>query len=153
MGDSDPQSSDAPSTAGASDTSPNVAWRLRGIRGATTVDSNTRSAILDATEELLGALIERNRIDSADVASVWFTTTPDLDAEFPAVVARRSFNWTHAALMCGHEMNVPGALPACLRILIHANSPLPQDQIEHIYLRGARVLRPDLGSDRNQATD
>lgn len=131
MGDSQPQADGRP-------------WRLRGIRGATTVEANTRRAILDATEELLGELIARNRIESDDVASVWFTTTPDLDAEFPAVVARRSFAWTHAALMCGHEMAVPGSLPACLRILIHANTRLAQNEIEHVYLRGAAVLRPDL---------
>ena len=119
-------------------------WRLRGIRGATTVDNNTRADILDATEELLAEMIERNAIDSDEVASVWFTTTPDLNAEFPAVAARLTFKWRHAALMCGHEMQVPGALPSCLRILLHVNTPLKQDEVEHVYLRGARVLRTDL---------
>ena len=119
-------------------------WRLRGIRGATTVSSNSRRDILDATEELLGELIARNEIDGCEVASVWFTTTPDLNAEFPAVVARSIFNWTSAALMCGHEMQVPGSLPSCLRILLHVNTPRRQDEVEHVYLRGARVLRPDL---------
>ena len=123
---------------------PDAEWRLRGVRGATTVSANTRSAILDATEELLGELIVRNGIAGGEVASVWFTTTPDLNAEFPAVVARRSFQWTDAALMCGHEMAVPGSLPACLRVLIHVNTRLRQDQVEHVYLRGAAVLRPDL---------
>ena len=121
-------------------------WRLRGIRGATTVANNSRADILDATEELLGEMIDRNQIDGREVASVWFTTTPDLNAEFPAVVARRTFYWTAAALMCGHEMQVPGSLPSCLRILLHVNTLLRQDEVEHVYLRGAHVLRPDLAA-------
>ncbi len=119
-------------------------WRLRGIRGATTVDANTRADIIDATEELLAEMIVQNDIESSEVASVWFTTTPDLNAEFPAVAARLTFKWSHAALMCGHEMQVPGSLPSCLRILLHVNTLLRQNQIQHVYLRGARVLRTDL---------
>ena len=126
---------------------PDGEWRLRGIRGATTVNANTRDAILDATRELLAEMIARNGIDGNDVASAWFTTTADLNAEFPAVVARRAFNWTSAALMCGHEMDVPGALPACLRILLHVNTRRRQSEIEHVYLRGAMALRPDLAQD------
>ncbi len=120
------------------------AWRLRGIRGATTVESNTRADILEATEELLAEMIVANDIESSEVASVWFTTTPDLNAEFPAVAARLTFKWSHAALMCGHEMQVPGSLASCLRILLHVNTPLRQNQVQHVYLRGARVLRTDL---------
>ncbi|MDE2966205.1 MAG: chorismate mutase [Chloroflexota bacterium] len=119
-------------------------WRLRGIRGATTVDNNTRLDIIEATEELLGEMIARNDIDSREVASAWFTTTPDLNAEFPAVAARLTYKWSHAALMCGHEMQVPGSLPSCLRILLHVNTTLRQNQVQHVYLRGARVLRTDL---------
>jgi chorismate mutase len=119
-------------------------WRLRGIRGATTVEANTRADIIEATEELLAEMIDRNDIESNEVASVWFTTTPDLNAEFPAVAARLTFKWSHAALMCGHEMQVPGSLPSCLRILVHVNTPLRQNQVQHVYLRGARVLRTDL---------
>ncbi len=119
-------------------------WRLRGIRGATTVEANTRVDIIEATEELLAEMIARNDIESSEVASVWFTTTPDLNAEFPAVAARLTFKWSHAALMCGHEMQVPGSLPSCLRILVHVNTPLRQNQVQHVYLRGARVLRTDL---------
>lgn len=119
-------------------------WRLRGIRGATTVEANTRVDIIEATEELLAEMIVRNDIESSEVASVWFTTTPDLNAEFPAVAARLTFKWSHAALMCGHEMQVPGSLPSCLRILLHVNTPLRQNQVQHVYLRGARVLRTDL---------
>jgi chorismate mutase len=119
-------------------------WRLRGIRGATTVESNTRADIIEATEELLAEMIVQNDIESSEVASAWFTTTPDLNAEFPAVAARLTFKWNHAALMCGHEMQVPGSLPSCLRILLHVNTPLRQNQVQHVYLRGARVLRTDL---------
>ena len=121
-------------------------WRLRGIRGATTVANNERQAIRTATEELLAEIIARNEIDPQEVASVWFTTTQDLNAEFPAVVARERFNWTHAALMCAHEMEVPGALPSCLRILVHVNTNRRQDEVEHVYLNGATVLRKDLST-------
>jgi chorismate mutase len=117
--------------------------RLRGIRGATTVDVNTREAILAATDELLRAIIEANGIERDDVASVFFSTTPDLDADFPAVAAR-NIGWTKVALMCAHEMAVPGSLPMCLRILMHVNTSRTPDEIEFVYLRGARALRPDL---------
>jgi chorismate mutase len=117
---------------------------VRGIRGATTVDANTREAILDATRELLGELIRVNAIEATDVASAYFTTTTDLNAEFPAVVARSDFGWTNIALMCGHEMDVPGSLRMCLRIMLHVNTERSQDEVCHVYLRGAAVLRPDL---------
>ena len=121
-----------------------AAWRVRGIRGATTADRNDREAILDATRELLCAMIRRNDIQTEDVASAWFTTTRDLDADFPAVAARDGFGWSHVALMCGHEMDVPGSLGRCLRILLHVNTARSQEEIEHVYLRGATVLRPDV---------
>ena len=120
---------------------------VRGIRGATTVESNTREAILDATRELLGEIISENKISTEDVASANFTTTTDLNAEFPAVVARNEFGWTNIALMCGHEMDVPGSLRMCLRIMLIVNSETPQDEVCHVYLRGASALRPDLKRD------
>ncbi|HEY7802706.1 MAG TPA: chorismate mutase [Dehalococcoidia bacterium] len=116
---------------------------LRGIRGATTVEANSKEAILAATDELLRAIIEANGVERDDVASVFFSTTPDLDAEFPAVAAR-NIGWTKVALMCAHEMNVPGSLPMCLRILMHVNTSKTADEIDFVYLRGARALRPDL---------
>lgn len=116
---------------------------VRGIRGATTVENNTREEILAAARELLLALIEANHIDREYVASVVFTTTPDLTAEFPAVAAR-ALGWTDVALMCGHEMSVPGSLPKVLRILMHVNTDAGLADIKHIYLRGASALRPDL---------
>jgi len=114
----------------------------RGIRGATTVEENTREAILAGTRELLSLLIEANGINPDDVASAIFTTTPDLDAEFPAVAARQ-LGWTDVALLCGHEMSVPGSLQKCVRILIHWNTPKPASAIRHIYIKGASQLRPD----------
>jgi chorismate mutase len=114
---------------------------LRGIRGATTVDANSKDAILQSTIELLSALIEANAIDAADVASAFFTTTPDLTAEFPALAARQHFGWSDVALMCGHEMNVPGSLSMCLRILLHVNTDRAQSEVKFVYLRGATALR------------
>lgn len=114
----------------------------RGIRGATTADANTSDAILRATRELLLLIIEQNDLDSADIGSALFTTTPDLDADFPALAAR-DLGWHDVALMCGHEMSVPGALGNCIRVLIHWNTPKTQPEIQHVYIRGARNLRPD----------
>ncbi len=112
----------------------------RGVRGATTVESNTKEAILKATKELLQAIIEGNGIHPDDAAYVYFTTTQDLNAEFPAVAARQ-MGWENVPLMCGHEMNVPDALPQCLRILMLINTDKKPEEIVHIYLRGAKNLR------------
>jgi len=114
----------------------------RGVRGATTVEANTREAIRVATRELLAAMMKVNEFDVEDVASAFFTTTSDLNAEFPALAARE-LGWTDVALLCGHEMNVPGSLPMCLRVLIHVNTDKPARDIRHVYLHGAMVLRPD----------
>lgn len=119
----------------------------RGIRGATTVESNTREAILAATRELLTEMVNANGVRTEDIASAYFTTTPDLDAEFPAVAAR-AMGWTNIALMCGHEMDVPGSLRMCLRILLHVNTDKAQAEICHVYQRGAVVLRPDLANNQ-----
>jgi chorismate mutase len=124
--------------------------RLRGIRGATTVDANTREAILAASTELLSAITEANGIQRDDVASVFFSTTSDLNAEFPALAARH-MGWSHVALMCAHEMNVPGSLPMCLRIMMHVNTERTPEELRFIYLRGARVLRQDLADEATGA--
>ncbi len=115
----------------------------RGVRGATTVEANTVESILDATKELLAAMLKANDLDVEYVASAFFTATPDLNAEFPALAAR-DMGWSHVALLCGHEMNKPGSLPMCLRVLLHVNTDSSAAEIKHIYLRGARVLRPDI---------
>jgi chorismate mutase len=116
--------------------------RCRGVRGATTCVSNTREAILAATHELLEQLIAANGIHPDDIASAIFTTTTDLDAEFPAVAAR-ALGWTDTALLCGHEMHVPGSLRACIRVLIHWNTERAANEVVHIYIHGATHLRPD----------
>ena len=115
----------------------------RGIRGATTVVLNQRDAILEATEELLEQIIAANGVREQDVASAIFTMTADLDAVYPAVAARR-LGWTQTALLCQQEMVVASSLPRCIRVLIHWNTDRPIDQIQHIYLREAQALRPDL---------
>jgi chorismate mutase len=118
---------------------------VRGVRGATTVHKNTRDEIIEATRELLETMIRVNDINAEDVASAWFTTTPDVNAEFPAVAARQ-LGWTFVPLMCGHEMAVPGSLPLCVRILLHINTEKSIHEVHHVYLREARRLRPDLES-------
>jgi chorismate mutase len=115
---------------------------MRGIRGATTVASNTPEAILEAATELLAEMLRANDLAVDDLASAFFTTTRDLNAEFPAVAANR-MGWTDVALMCGHEMDVPGSLAMCLRVLLHANTERTSREIQHVYLRGAKQLRPD----------
>ncbi len=115
----------------------------RGVRGATTVHRNEREEILAATRQLLALMIRRNEIEPSDVASAVFTTTPDIDAEFPALAARQ-LGWLDVPLLCGHEMTVPGSLPLCIRVLLHWNTDKSQQEVEHIYLREAKRLRPDL---------
>jgi chorismate mutase len=115
---------------------------MRGLRGATTADANTRESILAATRELLDLMIEANHVRAEDVASVIFTTTVDLNAEYPALAAR-ALGWHDAALMCAHEMNVPHGLPMCIRVLIHWNTTLSAREIQHVYIKGATRLRPD----------
>lgn len=117
--------------------------QCRGVRGATTVDVNSRESVIDATIELLEAMVRANGIEQPDVASAFFSTTPDINAEFPALAARQ-IGWTQIAMLCGHEMSVPGSLPHCLRVLLHVNTEKRADEIAHVYLKGAKVLRPDL---------
>lgn len=117
-------------------------WSCRGIRGATTVIANTAEDILEVTEELLRVVITVNELDPDHVASVIFTTTPDLTATFPALAARE-IGWTEVPLMCAHEMVVPGSLQKCVRVMIHVNTSRPASEIRHVYLKGARELRPE----------
>lgn len=115
----------------------------RGVRGATTADENTREAVLKATRQLLALIIRQNSIEASDVASAIFTTTSDLDAEFPALAARQ-LGWLDVPLLCTNEIDVPGSLRKCIRILVHWNTEKPQREIRHVYLKGAVQLRPDL---------
>lgn len=125
---------------------------VRGIRGATTVEVNEPESILEATAELLTELMQANGLQVDDVASAFFTTTRDLNAEFPAVAARR-MGWRDAALLCGHEMDVPGSLPMCLRILLHVNTDQEPRKLVHVYLRGATILRTDRNSEQQETPE
>lgn len=115
----------------------------RGVRGATTVETNEAEAILEATRELLAAMVAANGLEADDLASAIFSVTPDLDAAFPAAAARR-MGWTHVPLFDTLEIPVPGSLPRCIRVLLHWNTCRPQREIVHVYLQGASTLRPDL---------
>ncbi len=117
----------------------------RGIRGATTVERNDREEILTATTELLQLLIERNELQTEDIASAIFTMTEDLNAEFPALAAR-ALGWTETALMCTREIPVPGSLGKCIRILLHVNTERSASDIQHVYIRDAVNLRPSFRS-------
>ena len=114
----------------------------RGVRGATTVENNRPESILKATRELLALMIRQNDIQPEDVCSAVFSTTSDLDAEFPALAARQ-LGWFDVALMCVHELDVPGSLRRCIRILLHWNTEKTAEQIVHIYIKDAAHLRPD----------
>jgi chorismate mutase len=115
--------------------------QCRGIRGAVTVPANDRNNILAATTKLLVEIVEANKIEIGDIAAIFFTTTPDLDAEFPAA-ATRDLGWPSSLpLLCGHEMNVPNALPHCLRVLMLVNTEKEPEKIRHIYLGEAKRLK------------
>lgn len=116
--------------------------RPYAIRGAITAETNEVDSILNATKEMLKSIIDNNNLKFDDIVSMFFTTTKDLNAVFPARAARE-LGITNSALMCAHEMEVPNALPMCIRVMIHVfceNGFKPN----HCYLRGAKILRPDL---------
>ncbi|MBD2500526.1 chorismate mutase [Anabaena azotica FACHB-119] len=119
-------------------------WRVRGLRGATTVSHNSAQAIAEAVDELLNALEVNNPLDPTEIVSVTFSATPDLDAMFPAAVARRRPGWELVPLLDVQQMQVESSLKRCIRVLIHLNTPLSQSALHPIYLREAAQLRPDL---------
>ena len=114
--------------------------KVRGIRGATTAEDNSRESILETTTDLVERMIEANDIEADDVAAAFFTATQDLNAEFPALAARR-LGWENVALMCAHEMAVPGAPARCIRALVLVNTTRAADELQNVYIRGARHLR------------
>jgi chorismate mutase len=120
--------------------------KVRGVRGATTADANDRESVMSATGDLLRTMITQNGIESDDLAAVQFTTSPDLVAEFPAVAAREQLGWKHVPLLNAVEIDRPGAQPLCIRILMFWNTDRAQNEIKHVYLKGAVNLRPDLAS-------
>jgi chorismate mutase len=116
---------------------------VRGVRGAITVERDDATLLLDATERLLRTIVAENGIRTDDIASALFTLTPDLVSQFPAAAARR-IGWTQVPLLNFTEIGVTGSLPRCIRVMLHVNTDKRQDEIVHVYLDGAQVLRPDL---------
>ncbi|MEM8505426.1 MAG: chorismate mutase [Cyanobacteria bacterium P01_D01_bin.1] len=119
-------------------------WQIHAIRGATTVSENSSEAIAEAVDELLDALESRNPLDTSKIVSVTFSVTKDLDAVFPAAIARRRPAWDSVPLLDVQQMHVEGSLPKCIRFMLHIYLPVHLANVNHIYLRGARKLRPDL---------
>ena len=121
----------------------------RGIRGATTVASNTEADIVNETSKLLKEIVQKNSLDPEAICSVWITLTKDLDAAFPAKSIRELQGWELVPLMCSQEVPVKGALEKCIRFMIHVNTDKTQKEMVHVYLNGAKALRPDLAESSN----
>ncbi|WP_146552002.1 chorismate mutase [Rummeliibacillus sp. SL167] len=117
---------------------------IRGVRGAVTIEHDDAQLVLQETTHLMQEMIAANHIEPENVASVIVSTTPDIVSAFPAKAVRTLENWNYVPVMCMHEMNVPGALPLCIRVLIHVDTDEKQKDIRHIYLNDAIKLRPDL---------
>ncbi|WP_416309762.1 chorismate mutase [Spirulina sp. 06S082] len=118
-------------------------WKVRAIRGATTVTENSVKAIRIAVTELIEEIERQNQLDPEEIVSATFTATRDLDAIFPAAIARDRPKWDNVPLLDVQQMYVKGSLECCIRVLIHVNTPQPQNKIIHVYLRKAKNLRPD----------
>ncbi|MGI5876785.1 MAG: chorismate mutase [Dethiobacteria bacterium] len=116
---------------------------LRGIRGAIDVSANESQEILKATKSLLQEMARQNLVKNEDIAAIFFTVTADLNATFPAAAARQ-LGWSCVPLMCSQEIDVPGSLPRCIRVLMLVNSRKTPEEVRHIYLKGAATLREDL---------
>jgi chorismate mutase len=116
---------------------------VRAIRGAVQVDANDRAAVIEGTTELVAAVMSRNGLVTDDVISVLFTATPDLTAEFPALAARK-IGFQDVPLLCTAEIEVPGAMPRVVRLLMHVETDRPRSAVQHVYLRGAAALRLDI---------
>lgn len=117
---------------------------VRGIRGATTVSEDEQQAVLDATEQLVQTMALENDLKVEDIVSVLISTTTDVQSAFPAKAVRTIEGWTYVPVMCMHEMDVPGGMPLCIRVLMHVNTDVAQQDIIHIYQNDAVQLRPDL---------
>ncbi len=119
---------------------------VRAVRGATTVLDDNPALIREAVTELLEAVLDDNDLAPNDIISAIFTTTPDLVSEFPAHAARL-YGWTDIPLICAQELPVPGALPRCIRVMVHCETRRARGEIRHVYLRDAVLLRADLLAD------
>src|SRR5690606_27111954 len=122
---------------------PADARSVRALRGATSVESDTREAILERVQELLAAMVERNSLDHDDVISAWVTRTPDIHSMFPAEAARH-FGWGDVPLLCAQELDITGAPTGIVRVLVHLHTDRSRDQLHHVYLHRAKALRDDL---------
>ena len=120
---------------------------LKALRGATTVDADDAALIAVATQELLSTLMQRNALDPSHVISAFFTCTTDLTSAYPAPAAR-DMGWTHVPMLCAAELSVRGALPRCIRVLVHVDIPDDAPQPRHAYLHEATALRGDLDDGR-----
>lgn len=117
---------------------------IRGIRGATTVKHNQEEEMVQETKHMLEAMASKNNVKPEDIASVLISVTPDLNAAFPAKALRLIDGWKFVPVMCMPEIDVPGSLPKCIRVMMTVNTSQSQEQVEHIYLHEAVKLRPDL---------
>lgn len=117
---------------------------IRGVRGAITIEQDEAQLVWDSTADLVLEMAKANHIAPEDIASITISTTPDIHSAFPAKSVRSMDGWQYVPIMCMHEMDVPGALPLCIRVLMHVNTTVAQQQIQHVYLKDAVKLRPDL---------
>lgn len=122
---------------------------IRGVRGAITIDENKEEDIISHTKWLLEEMIAKNNLQPDQVAHIWFTTTPDINAAFPAKATRFIEGWQYVPVMCAQEIPVPNALPKCIRIMLSAELNVRQEEVKHVYLRDATKLRPDLVKDES----
>lgn len=120
---------------------------MRGIRGAITVSEDHPDEILKETRKLVLEMADQNQVDPEFVASVVISTTTDISSAFPAKAVRTIENWTFVPVMCTHEMDVPGSMPLCIRVMMHVNTTVGQKDIHHVYMNDAVKLRPDLLKD------
>lgn len=117
---------------------------VRAVRGAITVEENSQEAISEATQLLLREILQKNCLDSGKIISAFFTLTTDLNAVFPAAAAREMPGWDLIPMLCAHEIEMPGQLALCIRVMLHIYSSRGREDIRHVYLRRAGALRPDL---------
>lgn len=120
-----------------------MAKALRALRGATTIEADTRDQVMERTAEMLTELLERNQLDRADIVSLLFTATGDVRSEFPAAAARE-IGISDIPLLCARELDVEGAVPLCIRVMVHLFTDRAPADLRHVYLHGARMLRLDL---------
>lgn len=119
---------------------------IRGMRGAITIAKDEPQLIWDETVKLVQTIVTENNVEPEQIASIIISTTPDITSAFPARSVRMLEGWEYVPVMCTHEMNVAGALPLCIRVMLHVETPLAQRDITHVYLNDAIKLRPDLAT-------